>query len=73
VTGHLFFRMLGLPATSLKIDKRGLHLFCISRSHITSASDAEKRVVDHAVARSISAVDQLSSITPLFVGDNKRQ
>jgi hypothetical protein len=65
--------MLGLPATSLKIDKRGLHLFCISRSHITSASDAEKRVVDHAVARSISAVDRLPSITPLFVGDNKRQ
>jgi hypothetical protein len=59
--------MLGLPATSLKIDKRGLHLFCISRSHITSASDAEKRVVDHAV------VDRLSSVTPLFVDDNKRQ
>jgi hypothetical protein len=46
---------------------RSTHPICTLRSPSTPASDAEKRVVDHAVARSVSAVDRLSSITPLFV------
>jgi hypothetical protein len=71
VPGHLFFQMLRLPVTSSKIDKRDAHLFCISHSPSTSASNAEKRVVDHPVARSVSVVDRLSSVTPLFAGDNR--
>jgi hypothetical protein len=49
------------------------HPFCNSCSASTSACDAKKRVVDHAITRSVSAVDRLSSITPLFVGDNRCQ
>jgi hypothetical protein len=64
VTGRLFVRILGLPATSSKIDKRNAHLFCNSHSLSLLASDAEKRVVDYAVARSVSAVYYLSSDTP---------
>jgi hypothetical protein len=36
----------------------------------TSASDADNRVVDCAVARSVNAVFQLASDTPLFVRDS---
>jgi hypothetical protein len=32
----------------------------------------KKHVVDHAVAHFVSAVDRLSSITPLFVRDSIR-
>jgi hypothetical protein len=64
VAGQLSFRILGLPVTSSKTDKRNAHLLCNSYSLSTSASDTEKRVVDHAVARSVSAVHQLSSDTP---------
>jgi hypothetical protein len=64
VAGQLFFWILGWPVTSSKIDERNVHLLCNSYSLSTSASDAEKRVVDHAVARSVSAIHQLSSDTP---------
>jgi hypothetical protein len=70
VTGHLFFRMLGLSVTYLKIDKRNTHLFYSSCSSSASPSDAEKRVVDHAVAHFVSAVHRLFSSTPLFVRDD---
>jgi hypothetical protein len=70
VTGHLFFRMLGLPATSLKIDMQDAHPFCNSCSASTSACDAKKRVVDHAITRSVSAVHRLSSDTSLSVRDS---
>jgi hypothetical protein len=56
VTGQLFFRILGLPVTSSKTDKQDVHLFCNSYSLSIPASDAEKRVVDPAAARSVSAV-----------------
>ena len=64
VTGHLFFRMLGLHATSSDIDERDAHLFCNPQSPTTSASDAEKRAVDYAVARSVIAAHPISSDTP---------
>jgi hypothetical protein len=56
--------------TRVYSDTRSAHPFCSSRSSHTSASDGEKRVVDHAVARSVSAVCQLASDTPLFVRDS---
>src|SRR5689334_20448361 len=49
------------------MDRSSVHLFCSSCSSSASASDAERRVVDHAVARSVSAVHRLSSNTPLFI------
>jgi hypothetical protein len=70
VAGQLFFRILGLLVTSSKIDKRNAHLLCNSYSLRTSASDAEKRVVDHAVARSVSAFHQLYSDISLFMRDS---
>jgi hypothetical protein len=56
VTGQVFFWKLGLCTTRLYTDKRSAQSFWSSHSSNTSASDAEKRVVDHAVARSVSAV-----------------
>jgi hypothetical protein len=56
--------MLGLPVMSSNIDKRDAHTLQNSRSPIMSASDAEMRVVDNAVARSVSAAYRLSSDTP---------
>jgi hypothetical protein len=73
VTGRLFFWMLGLLASSYNIDSRDAHPFCNSRSASTSVSATKRQVVDHPVARSVSAVDRPSSITPLFVGDNRCQ
>ena len=70
MTGHFFFRTLGLPATSSNIDKRNAYLFCNSRSPSTSAFDAEMCVVDHAIACSVGAVHRLFSDTPLFVRDS---
>jgi hypothetical protein len=64
VMGHFFFQMLGLPVTSSKIDKRDAHSFCNSYSPSISASNAEKRIVDYAVARSISVVYRLCSNNP---------
>ena len=46
-----------------------MHPFCSSYSSSASVSDAERRVIDYAVARSISGVYRLSSNTPLFVRD----
>ena len=62
--------MLGLRVTYSKIDKHNAYLLYSSCSSSLSPSDAEKRVVDYAVARSVSAVYRLSSNTPLFVRDS---
>jgi hypothetical protein len=59
--------MFGLPARSSNIDKRDAHRFCNSQSPTTSASDAEKPIVDHAVVYFVIIVFQLASDTPLFV------
>ena len=67
MTGHLFFRMLGLRVTYLEIDKRNAYLSYSSCSFSVLPSNAEKRVINYAVARSVSAVYRLSSNTPLFV------
>jgi hypothetical protein len=56
MTGYLAFQMLGLPVTPSKTSKRDANSFCNSLSPSTSTSDAEKCVVNHAVARSVSAV-----------------
>ena len=63
--------MFGLSATSSNIDKRNAHLFCNPHSPTTSASDAEKCVVDYAVARYVTAVYRLASDTPLFVRNSR--
>lgn len=44
-----------------------MHLFYSSCSSSALASDAERRIVDHAIAHPIGAVYRLSSNTPLFV------
>ena len=70
MTGHLLVRTLGLPVTFSNVGKQDARSFCNSYSLSTLASDAKNRVVDHAVARSINAGDGLSSVNPLFVGNN---
>jgi hypothetical protein len=42
---------------SSNVDKNDAHLFCDSHSLSISASAGQKRVVDHAVADSVSAVN----------------
>lgn len=71
VTGHLLARTLGLPVTFSNVDKKDAYLFCNCYSLSILASDAENRVINYAVARSISADDRLSFINPLLVGDNR--
>lgn len=61
VTGHFFFR----PFVLSYIDMRSAHLFHIERSPSMLDFAAEKRIIDYAVARSISAVYQFSSGTPV--------
>ena len=56
MTGHFCFRQSGLLAASPYTDTRNVHLFYNSYSPNAFASDAAKRVVDHAVARNVSAV-----------------
>jgi hypothetical protein len=70
VTGHFLFRILGLSLGFSSTNKCNAHLFCGSRSPSIVVSDAEKRVVNLAVARFISAVFRLSSVTPLSVCDS---
>ena len=65
MTGHFCFRQSGLLAASSHTDNRNVHLFYSSDSPSALASDAVKRVVNHAVARNVSAVHSLSSNTPL--------
>jgi hypothetical protein len=64
VTGYFFFQKLGLFAARLYTNKCIAHLFYSSWSSSTSASDAEKHIVDHAIALSVHAIDQISSNTP---------
>jgi hypothetical protein len=70
VTRHFFSRALGLFLTHLYVYKRDAQLYCSSYSYSILNSDAEKRVVNCTVACSVSAVDRLSSNTPLSVRDN---
>jgi hypothetical protein len=56
MTGHFCFRQSGLLAASSHTDTRDVHLFYSSDPPSAFASDAAKRVVDHAVARNVSAV-----------------
>jgi hypothetical protein len=59
VMGHLFLPDTWIACNALKA--RYAFSFCSFHSPSTSASDAEKRVVvDHAVARSVSAVHRLA-------------
>jgi hypothetical protein len=64
VTGRFLFRTFGLLAAYLYANKRYAHLFCSSRSPNTEVSDAEKRVVNCAVARSVDAVPESPLIPP---------
>jgi hypothetical protein len=70
VTGHFFYRMFGLSATSSDIDEHDAHLFCNCHFPTTPASDAEERAVDYAFARSISAARSPSSNTPLLIRES---
>ena len=54
----------------LYVDKRNAHLLYSSRSPSTSVSDAEKRVVNCAVARSVNAVPDSPLIPPMFIRDD---
>jgi hypothetical protein len=70
VTGYFLFRTPGLSLLFSNTNKCDAHLFCSSRSPSILVSDAEKRVVNRAVAPFISAVFRLSSVTPLSVCDS---
>jgi hypothetical protein len=70
--GHLFSWRLKVCSTRLFTGKRHAQLFHSSPSSSTSTSDAEKHVVDHAAARTVNAVFQLASDTPLLIRDSVR-
>jgi hypothetical protein len=65
--GRFLFRAFGFSLVFSNTDKRNAHLFYGSRSLSASVSDTETSVISHAVARSVTAVHQLSSNTPLFI------
>ena len=55
MTGHCFFLQSGLLAAPLHTDTRNVRLSYSSYSPNALASGAAKCVIDHAVARSVSA------------------
>ena len=66
MTGRFLFRTLGLLTVPLHTDERNAHLFCSSRPLSTLISDAGKRVVDRAVARSANVVPDSPLTLPCF-------